>query len=41
MQRRVFRYELTINDEAHEIPAGKILHLGGYHKNYGRPSHPL
>lgn len=32
--RRVLRYEIPIDDNFHEIPAGKILHLSEYrHKN--------
>lgn len=27
MQRRPFRYELPVNDAAHQLPAGKILHF--------------
>lgn len=30
--RRPFRYELAINDEPQELPAGKILHLTEYRK---------
>lgn len=30
MNRRIFRYELPINDAAHEIPSGKVVHLNEY-----------
>lgn len=30
MTRRIFRYEIPIDDQPHEIPAGKVVHLNEY-----------
>lgn len=32
--RRVLRYEIPIDDNFHEIPAGKILHLSDYRQKH-------
>lgn len=32
--RRVLRYEIPIDDNSYEIPAGKILHLSDYRQKH-------
>lgn len=34
MNRRIFRHELKVNDQAHEIPAGKIVHFTEYRNKH-------
>ncbi|MGC0270792.1 DUF7352 domain-containing protein [Glutamicibacter soli] len=34
MNRRIYRHELKVNDQAHEIPAGKIVHFTEYRNKH-------